>query len=70
MNLSFLISRATKVGLWTYESHAALRSCTPPYVCVMCVVCMGWTKALCQKKKCFVSYSFDSVSKAHELKEG
>ena len=49
-------ARKWKNGLWdsepvvarflsnkggTYKSHAALRSCTSPHVCVMCVVCMG-----------------------------
>ena len=55
MNMSLLISWATKVGLWTYESYAALQSCTPPHVCVMCVVCMGWAQAIRQNKM-FLSF--------------
>ena len=50
VNLSLLVSQAKKVGIWTYESHATLRSCTSPYVCVMCVVCVGWARAVCQNK--------------------
>ena len=41
VNLSLLVSRATKVGLQTYESHAILLSCTSTHVCMMCVVCVG-----------------------------
>jgi len=38
VNLSLLISQATKVGIRTYESHATLQSCTLPHVCVVCHV--------------------------------
>ena len=50
VNLLLLISRVTKVRLWTYESHAALRSYTPPHVCMICVVCMGWAQAIRRNK--------------------
>ena len=50
MSLPLVVSQATKVGLWTYESHTALWSCTPPHVCVMCVVCVSWARAVRQNK--------------------
>ena len=42
VNLLLLVSRVTQVEIWTYESHETLRSCTLPYICMMCVVCVGW----------------------------
>ena len=57
MNLSLLVSQAIKVGLRTYESHAALRSCTPPHICVMSIVCVSWARTIRQKKNfCFLFF--------------
>ena len=50
VNLSLLVSRATKVEIRTYESHATLWSCTLPYVCMKRVMCVGWARVVHQNK--------------------
>ena len=50
VNLSLLISRATRVEIQTYESPATLWSCTLPHVCMLCVVCLGWAQVICRNK--------------------
>ena len=42
-----------------------------PALCiVLCALYVGWAQAVRRNKIFFVSYSFDSVSEAHESKEG
>ena len=39
-------------------------------MCFVCCVCGLGPSHMSKKKKCFVSYSFDSVTEAHESKYG
>ena len=56
VNLSLLVSQVTKVAIRKYKSHATLRvhRLGPSHV----------------SKQNVVSYSFDSMNKAYESKEG
>ena len=69
MNLSLLISRVTKVGLWTYKSYTALWSCTSPmYAC--CLLCEWVGPEPYVKTKCFVSYFFLFYQQCSRIKRG
>ena len=68
MNISLLNYQVTKVGLWKYESHTTLGVAPcPVYVC--CLPCAWVGLESYVEKKLFASYSFDSISGAHESKE-
>jgi len=68
-NLLLLVSRATNVGIRTYEIPRNSSELRPaPCMCDVCHVHrLGSSRT---SKKNLISYSFDSISEADESKEG
>ena len=67
VNLPLLVSQEMKLGLQTYESHATI---APHPMYAWCVSCAWVRPEPYIETKCFVSYSFDSISEVHESKDG